>query len=104
MEFKERGWNGKNANIAVGVIKKSSGPESKSNPALIKVQGKFTESLQLIDLRQQPSKELEIWRAAENPENYEWQYNFAKFTLQLNLISDSLKEKLPQTDTRFRPD
>jgi hypothetical protein len=51
MEFKERGWNGKNSNFAVGVIKKSVGPESKTNPALIKVQGKFTESLSLIDLR-----------------------------------------------------
>ncbi len=58
----------------------------------------------MVDLRKTPQEEVEIWRAAEKPDNYEWQYNFSKFTLQLSLVSDQLKEKLPPTDTRFRPD
>ena len=31
-------------------------------------------------------------------------YNFTLFALQLNYLPPSLKEKLPPTDTRFRPD
>lgn len=31
-------------------------------------------------------------------------YQFTKFTLQLNFLSDSLKEKLPHTDSRLRTD
>ena len=31
-------------------------------------------------------------------------YHFTKFALQLNYLPDSLKEKLPPTDSRFRPD
>ena len=104
IEFKEKGWNGKNANTTIGLIKKQDGPETKSNPVLVKISGKFTESLSMVDLRANSQKEAEIWKAAENPEKYEWQYNFAKFTLQLNLLSDKLKEKLPHSDTRLRPD
>lgn len=31
-------------------------------------------------------------------------YNFTNFTLQLNHLPQSLKNKLPPTDSRFRPD
>jgi hypothetical protein len=31
-------------------------------------------------------------------------YQFSHFTLQLNLLNDTLKAKLPPTDSRFRPD
>ena len=38
------------------------------------------------------------------PQNSEYMYQFSYFTLQLNYLTDSMKEKLPHTDARFRPD
>ena len=38
------------------------------------------------------------------PDNSDWMYQFSNFTLQLNYLSNALKEKLPPTDTRLRPD
>ena len=31
-------------------------------------------------------------------------YGFNTYTLQLNLLTDALKDRLPPTDSRFRPD
>jgi oxysterol-binding protein-related protein 3/6/7 len=31
-------------------------------------------------------------------------YNMNAFSLQLNLLTDELKDKLPPTDSRMRPD
>lgn len=45
-----------------------------------------------------------IWEANELPENHHLMYNMNAFSLQLNLLTDELKEKLPPTDSRFRPD
>lgn len=50
------------------------------------------------------SEEYEVWRANEKLENNESMYCFSWFTLQLNFLPDTLKDKLPPTDSRFRPD
>ena len=38
------------------------------------------------------------------PENSNMMYGFNSFTLQMNLLNDVLREKLPPSDSRFRPD
>jgi len=38
------------------------------------------------------------------PEEYTKYYGFTRFAIELNEISPGLKEKLPNTDTRCRPD
>lgn len=38
------------------------------------------------------------------PPQSESMYNFTFFTLQLNYLPPGLKEKLPPTDSRLRPD
>lgn len=38
------------------------------------------------------------------PPNFESMYYFTFFTLQLNHLPAGLKEKLPPSDTRLRPD
>lgn len=43
-----------------------------------------------------------LWSAPEYPENFNLMYNMNKFGLQLNVLTDTLKEKLPPTDSRFR--
>lgn len=38
------------------------------------------------------------------PPNNEWMYFYSDLALQLNYLTPELKEKLPPTDTRLRPD
>ena len=47
---------------------------------------------------------MEVWSMNPKPENSDWMYQFSYFTLQLNYLSDALREKLPPTDSRLRPD
>lgn len=96
IDWKERGWTGKKANMVVATIKSASGK------AHFKVSGRFSESLNLINL--ESNEETEIWRVNPKPENHELMYGFSSFTLQLNYLPESLKAKLPHTDSRFRPD
>ena len=45
-----------------------------------------------------------MWRVMEKPQNHELMYGMNSYALQLNLINDVLKEKLPPTDSRLRTD
>lgn len=45
-----------------------------------------------------------LWNAFPFPENHNMQYFYTNFALQLNNMTDSLKEKLAPTDSRLRPD
>eukprot|EP00347_Sterkiella_histriomuscorum_P007059 403350406 len=96
VEWKERGWSGKNANIMNAIVKTPSGK------ALFKVHGRFTDSLNLVNL--DTNEESEIWRASPKPEQADHMYEFTQFALQLNYLPDSLIDKLPHSDSRFRPD
>ena len=64
--------------------------------------GRFTESLSLLNL--ETNEDKEIWRASGKPEQSDYMYSFSSFTLQLNYLPDSLKDKIPPCDSRFRPD
>jgi hypothetical protein len=52
---------------------------------------------------QQPSAKC-IWRMGNMPEEHARYYGFTRLAIELNELSASLKDKLPITDTRFRPD
>uniref|UniRef100_A0A8D0GM24 Oxysterol-binding protein n=1 Tax=Sphenodon punctatus TaxID=8508 RepID=A0A8D0GM24_SPHPU len=45
-----------------------------------------------------------IWRPGSMPTNYERYYGFTRFATELNELDPVLKELLPTTDARFRPD
>ncbi|XP_066468428.1 oxysterol-binding protein-related protein 6 isoform X6 [Tiliqua scincoides] len=45
-----------------------------------------------------------IWRPGSMPTNYERYYGFTRFAIELNELDPALKDLLPQTDARFRPD
>jgi len=96
LEWKERGWTGRNANMLVGSVRSASGKTH------YKLSGKFTESLTLTNIDN--NEEQEIWHVSPKPENSDIMYHFSWFTLQLNYLPDSLREKLPPTDSRLRPD
>lgn len=45
-----------------------------------------------------------IWRIATMPPNHDQYYGFSFFAMDLNSLPKGLVEKLPRTDSRFRPD
>ncbi|KAM4698574.1 oxysterol-binding protein-related protein 6 isoform 2-T2 [Rhinophrynus dorsalis] len=45
-----------------------------------------------------------IWRPGSMPTNYELYYGFTRFAIELNELDPVLKDFLPRTDARFRPD
>ena len=96
LEFKTRGWTSKNKDIVTGDVKDVKGK------VRYKLEGKYTEKIELINCE---TKETEVvWTAPSKPENHHLMYGFNNYALQLNLLTDSLKEKLPPTDSRFRMD
>ncbi|XP_066537359.1 LOW QUALITY PROTEIN: oxysterol-binding protein-related protein 2 [Hoplias malabaricus] len=50
-----------------------------------------------------PGSEL-IWRISPRPDNSTQYYAFSTFAMQLNELEEDIKEKLPTTDCRLRPD
>ncbi|XP_009302690.1 oxysterol-binding protein-related protein 6 isoform X6 [Danio rerio] len=45
-----------------------------------------------------------IWRPGSMPTDYELYYGFTRFAVELNELFPEMKELLPPTDARFRPD
>ncbi|KAM8855440.1 oxysterol-binding protein-related protein 6 isoform 3-T3 [Spinachia spinachia] len=45
-----------------------------------------------------------IWRPGSMPTDYELYYGFTRFAIELNELCPELKDVLPRTDARFRPD
>eukprot|EP00250_Pteridium_aquilinum_P002584 c12805_g1_i1 orf=179-3232(+) len=45
-----------------------------------------------------------LWKHPAPPEDYEQQYCFSRFTIGLNELTPELRDALPPTDSRFRPD
>ena len=66
MDWKEKGWGGKNANMVFGAVKSADGHLA------FKVQGRFNESLSIIDL--ETNEEKEVWRMKDKPENSDSMY------------------------------
>eukprot|EP00347_Sterkiella_histriomuscorum_P000861 403374240 len=98
IELKEKGWSGKNANALVGIVKTSSGKPS------FRIEGRYTQSLSIVDLSVKDAQPQEVWKITPKPEKSDWMYQYGHFTLQLNYLNDALQEKLPPTDSRLRPD
>uniref|UniRef100_A0A1A7Z6Q9 Oxysterol-binding protein n=1 Tax=Iconisemion striatum TaxID=60296 RepID=A0A1A7Z6Q9_9TELE len=45
-----------------------------------------------------------VWRPGSMPMDYELYYGFTRFAIELNELCPELKDVLPRTDARFRPD
>uniref|UniRef100_A0A3Q3FSF0 Oxysterol-binding protein n=1 Tax=Labrus bergylta TaxID=56723 RepID=A0A3Q3FSF0_9LABR len=45
-----------------------------------------------------------VWRPGSMPTDYELYYGFTRFAIELNELCPDLKDVLPRTDARFRPD
>ena len=94
--FIKRGWGSKNAYKVEGEIFDSEGNQ------VYEVFGHWHRSISIRHL--ETGEETEIWKLNPRLEQWDHLYHFSLFTLQLNYIDDKLIEKLPCTDSRFRPD
>ncbi len=45
-----------------------------------------------------------IWRMGAMPEDSNLYYGFTRFAIELNEITEDIRDELPNTDSRFRPD
>jgi Oxysterol-binding protein len=68
------------------------------------VGGNFCESISILDLTDPDAKEEVVYTIRERPQMSEHFYNFSHFAMQLNNISEEMKQHLPHTDARLRPD
>lgn len=96
--FKVRGWSTKSneENSVLALIKDKDGKEC------FKISGRYIETLFVEDL--QTGDNWKIFTAPMKPTNSDKMFGMNLFSLQLGVISDALKAKLPPTDCRMRPD
>jgi hypothetical protein len=73
MEYKIRGWSGKNKEVIHGVIKNSQGVPKYH------IDGKYSEKLILKNL--ETLEEKELWSAPIYPENHHLMYGMTSFSL-----------------------
>ncbi|KAG0224911.1 hypothetical protein BGW41_004914 [Actinomortierella wolfii] len=98
LTFKESSYFGGTKHEVVGQINDSNGKKRTT------LQGRWSESL-LEEVS--PNKLERLWKINTPPAGHEKYYGFTHFTMALNEMTPpplDLINKLPKTDTRFRPD
>lgn len=94
--FKKKGWTSKGDYLVEGSLTDSKGNE------IYKVDGNWKEFINLVDPK---TKEVtQICSRKPEPPNSNAQYNFTRFAIQSNYLTDNMINKMPPTDSRFRPD
>jgi hypothetical protein len=98
VNFKERGWtrSEKDENYVKVVVKNAMGELRYT------IEGKYTDKLIATDLV--TKEQWVLFIAPEKPEDHVRMYNMNLLSLQLNVLSDELKQVIPPTDCRLRPD
>jgi oxysterol-binding protein 1 len=83
LDFRARGWTSRNNNTIFGVVKDAKGVPK------FHLTGKYTESIEVINL--DTNETFVAWTAPEKAANADMMYGFNPFTLQLNLLTESLQ-------------
>lgn len=100
MEYKIRGGmlytNTDNIHAVEGIITDSNGEQK------YKLVGKYTSKIDAINLK--TGERWTVFEAPELPPKSSEMHNMNYFSLQLNMLSDDLRSKLPPTDSRLRED
>ncbi|CAH0597118.1 unnamed protein product [Chrysodeixis includens] len=68
--------------------------------ARLRLAGRWSEALHAGD----PPAARCLWRPGAMPPEHELYYGFTRFAMELNELEPSMRETLPHTDTRLRPD
>ncbi|XP_041978239.1 oxysterol-binding protein-related protein 3-like isoform X2 [Aricia agestis] len=68
--------------------------------ARLRLQGRWTEALHAGE----PPAAKCLWRPGAMPAEHELYYGFTRFAMELNELEPGMRDRLPHTDTRLRPD
>lgn len=105
LKFKEQSIIDRNPHQVQGIVQDTSG---KTVATLF---GKWDESMHYVNgdcsSRGKGTESLSeahlLWKRSEPPK-FPTRYNFTRFAMTLNELTPGLKERLPPTDSRLRPD
>lgn len=78
--------------------------QNSEGEAIYELYGKWCEALYYKPAGGKDSEGTLIWSMPETPPDWPSHYCFSDFAMQLNMIDDHLRKKLPPTDSRLRPD
>lgn len=97
------GKSNKNSGAVDGIVTDSDGN------AYYALRGTWNEGMEYCPINDakdsfDESNASQLWKIKELPDNWERNYQFTKFGLQMNYLTDNLKKMLPPTDSRYRPD
>lgn len=95
LNFHKKGWFEKASHEVLGTV------SDKNGVARYKVMGQWNHHMHIQDIA--TNKIITAWEKYPYPENYDHNYFFSEFAIQLN-IPGELYPGLPITDSRFRPD
>ncbi|CAL9121945.1 unnamed protein product [Musa acuminata var. zebrina] len=105
LKFKEQSIIDRNPHQVQGIVQDRSG---KTVATLI---GKWDESMHYVNgdcsgkgKGSDPFSEAQILWKRSKPPKYPTRYNLTRFAMTINELTPGLKEKLPPTDSRLRPD
>lgn len=105
LKFKEQSIIDRNPHQVQGIVQDSNG---KTAATLI---GKWDESMHYASgdysgkgKGSEPLSDVHLLWKRSNPPKFPTRYNFTRFATTLNELTPGLKEKLPPTDSRLRPD
>jgi len=98
IQFKAAGWGNSGKHEIVGNVYSKKGDTRE----VATLSGKWSESLN-YRLKHALKDEF-LWKANANPDQYDWQYWFTDFAINLNNLPSKMKAVLPRSDSRLRPD
>lgn len=97
LSFKESGYFSTSQNEVMGELKDQKGNK------IYNLGGRWNHSLNYFT-DDSPDAMNVIWRARPFPTNFRENYGFTQFAIELNELTNDLKDLIPITDTRLRPD
>ncbi|XP_044508728.1 oxysterol-binding protein-related protein 1C-like isoform X2 [Mangifera indica] len=100
LKFKEQSIMDRNPHQVQGVV------QDRNGRTVATLFGKWDESMHYINgdgSGKGKSEPQLLWKQSKPPK-YQTRYNFTRFAITLNELTPGLKEKLPPTDSRLRPD
>lgn len=95
--FVKAGWNKSMRYQIKGKI-----PVREGSDKFWIISGRWNDTIQAFN--EETGETINVFEPKPYPNNKEWMYNFTKFAVNLNNCPDKLKDKLPPTDSRLRPD
>ncbi|XP_031256645.1 oxysterol-binding protein-related protein 1C-like isoform X1 [Pistacia vera] len=100
LKFKEQSIIDRNPHQVQGIV------QDRNGRTVATLFGKWDESMHYINgdgSGKGKSEPQLLWKRSKPPK-YQTRYNFTRFAITLNELTPGLKEKLPPTDSRLRPD